>query len=63
MWFRSATVITLGELFLALGNRHTARSIYAFYLTLRIVAVKRRKVGEQIVGMTSIDFQGAKLRL
>ena len=42
-WARGGTVVTLGELFLALGKDYTAAQIYAFYRTLRIVAVKRRK--------------------
>ena len=43
MWFRIGRVITLGELFLALGQVYTAKAIYAFYRTLRIVVLKRRK--------------------
>ena len=43
MWFRIGKVITLGELFLALGRVYTAASIYAFYRTLRIVVLKRPK--------------------
>ena len=43
MWFRTGKVITLGELFLALGRDYTAASIYAFYRTLRIVVLKRCK--------------------
>ena len=42
MWFRTGKVITLGELFLALGRVYTAASIYAFYRTLRLVVIKRR---------------------
>ena len=43
MWFRTGEVTTLGELFLALGREYTAASIYAFFRTLRVVVVKRRK--------------------
>ena len=43
MWFRTGKVITLGELFLALGEVYTAAAIYTFYRTLRIVVLKRQK--------------------
>ena len=36
-------VTTLGELLIYLGHRHTAKQIYYFYRTLRIIAVKRQK--------------------
>ena len=42
-WARRGTVLTLGELFLALGREYAAAEIYSFYRTLRIVALKRRK--------------------
>ena len=42
-WARGGVVMTLGELFMALGKEHAASQIYAFYRTLRIVAVKRIK--------------------
>ena len=42
-WARRGTVLTLGELFLALGREYTAAQIYSFYRTLCIVALKRRK--------------------
>ena len=40
-WARDGMVMTLGELFMVLGKKHTASQIYAFYRTLRIVAVKQ----------------------
>ena len=42
-WVRTGAVISLGQLFLVLGETFTAAEIYQFYRTLRIVAVKRRK--------------------
>ena len=62
MWFRDVSVVTLGELFLALGQRYSAEQIYALYQSLRIVAVKRRKGHEQNVGLSCSDFQSAKLK-
>ena len=64
-------VLTLGELFLALGDQYTATRIYAFYRTLRIVAVKRRKghgasapaSGSVKTGVTQSPFQAARMRL
>ena len=42
-WCRMSSVTTLGELFWDLGRTHTAKAIYAFYRTLRLVALKRDK--------------------
>ena len=42
-WCRQSPVTTLGELFLDLGRTHTAKAIYAFCRTLRLVALKRDK--------------------
>ncbi|CAK0881622.1 unnamed protein product [Prorocentrum cordatum] len=42
-WCRQSPVTTLGELFWDLGRTHTAKAIYAFYRTLRLVALKRDK--------------------
>ncbi len=42
-WHRAGPVITLGELFLALGKAHTAAAIYSFYRTCRLVAIKKKK--------------------
>ena len=53
MWFRTGKVITLGELFLLLGREHTAASIYAFYRTLRILVLKRRKSESYVPGSAS----------
>ena len=36
-WYRAGPVVTLGELFLALGQRFAASAIYAFYQVLRPV--------------------------
>ena len=40
-WVRLGPIITLGELFMQLGKFFTAKHIYAFFRTLRIVALKR----------------------
>ena len=53
IWFRTGAVITLGELFLALGRVCTAASINAFYRTLHIVVVKRRKIKSHAPGSAS----------
>ena len=42
-WRRTGQVVTLGELFMALGKKWDARSIYSFFRTLRVVATKRAK--------------------
>ena len=42
-WRRTGQVVTLGALFMALGNKWSALFIYYFYRTLRIVAIKRPK--------------------
>ena len=42
-WLRKGTVTTLGELFEHLGTDHTAKAIYAFYRTCRLVGLKRKK--------------------
>ena len=34
-WARRGTVLTLGELFLALGKQYSAVNIYSFYRPLR----------------------------
>ena len=44
-WRRTGEVTTLGQLFLALGRGWSAAIIYAYYLRLRLVAVKRKKGG------------------
>eukprot|EP00959_Pyramimonas_sp_CCMP1952_P110425 2310082-Pyramimonas_sp.AAC.1 len=40
---QSPVATTLGELFWDMGRTHTAKAIYAFYRTLRLVALKRDK--------------------
>ena len=42
-WYRVGPVITLGELFSAFGHKYTAKEIYRFYLSRRLVVVKRDK--------------------
>ena len=64
-------MLTLGELILALGKHYTAAQIYAFYRTLHIIAVKRRKgkgasapaSGSVKTGVTQSPFQAARMRL
>jgi hypothetical protein len=42
-WRRVGQVVTLGTLFMVLGKKWPASSIYYLYCTLRIVATKKRK--------------------
>ena len=71
VWVRGGKVLTLSELFLALGEHYTAAQIYAFYRTLRSIAVKRRKgkgasapaSGSVKTGVTQSPFQAARMRL
>ena len=44
VWVRARSVITLGELFVQLHHKYTARHIYYLCLHLEIVGVKRKKV-------------------
>ena len=69
-WARGGKVITMGELFLALGKQYTAAQIYSFYRTLRLVAVKRRKLhgahgpaSGSATGVTATEFRAARIRL
>ena len=69
-WARRGTVLTLGELFLALGREYAAAEIYSFYRTLRIVALKRRKqhrgrasASSSATGVTHSPFQAAQMGL
>ena len=39
-WVREGPAITLSELFKLLGTDYTAKAIYAFYRTCRLVALK-----------------------
>ena len=65
---REGTVLTLGELLLALGKEYTAAQIYAFYRTLRIVAVKRWKDhsahrgDRRATGTTRSEFQASRIK-
>ena len=49
-WFRTGSVITLGGLFMALGTEFDAASLYEYYVLLRIVAVKRRRLSQKRSG-------------
>ncbi len=42
-WVRQGKVVSIGELFMLLGQEYTAAEIYAFYRCMRIVCLKRRK--------------------
>ena len=42
-WHRCGRVVSLGELFLILGTWLTAATIYQYYRTLRLVALKKAK--------------------
>ena len=68
-WRRTGVVVTLGELFILLGEKWAAAAIYYFYRTLRIVALKRRKnssagapASGRATGLTGSEFQAAKIR-
>ena len=70
-WHRAGPVITLGELFLALGQSYTASAIYSFYRTLRLVVLKRGKQAQRsrgtpgsasVTGMTGSALQAAAIR-
>ena len=43
-WLRAGPVTTLGELFMNLGTKYTAKEIYAFYRTCRLIVFKKGKV-------------------
>ena len=63
IWCRTGWVVSLGRLFLILGSEgwHAAQ-IYVYYLSLRIVAMKRRKTtpgGSSIVRPGSASQQAA----
>ena len=71
-WRRTGQVVTLGTLFMVLGKKWSALSIYYFYRTLRIVATKRQKnavldaaapgSASARVGITGTDLQPTRLR-
>ena len=42
-WVRHGAVVSVGELFMILGQEYTAAEIYTLYRCLRIVCLKRRK--------------------
>ena len=62
-WLRKGPVTTLGELFKHVGKNHTAKAIYAFYRTRRLVVVKRKKnrCGRK-TGMTGSSLQPSMIR-
>lgn len=68
VWRRVGHVATIGEFFLALGRQWPASSIYDFYRTLRIVALKRRKgmsaapASGRVAGVTHSSLQAAQMR-
>ena len=76
-WLRKGPVTTLGELFTHLGTDHTAKAIYAFYRTCRLVVLKKKKGsqkrtmppgsasgsnGLRSTGVTGSAFQAAIIR-
>ena len=42
-WLRKGPATTLGELFRYLGTDHTAKAIYGFYRTCRLIVLKKKK--------------------
>ena len=74
-WVRAGPVVTLGELFLKLGRDFNCRKIYAFFRTLRLVAVKRGKSanstapgsasagsGSTVVGLSGGPLQATRIQ-
>lgn len=74
-WVRTGPVVTLGELFLRLGRDFSCRKIYAFFRTLRLVAVKRDKTarsaapgsasagsGSTVVGVSRGPLQATRIQ-
>ena len=76
-WLRAGPITTLGELFQHLGTEFTAKEIYAFYRTLRLVVLKRKKdaarpkekpgsasgsVGSSVLGITRSALQARAMR-
>jgi hypothetical protein len=69
-WRRCARVSTLGELFFLLGEEWPASTIYQFYRTLRVIALKRRKTDSATSkgpasgspGLTGSSLQAATIR-
>jgi hypothetical protein len=51
--------MSLGQLFMALGQEYNAKQIYFYFLTLRIVAVKRKKA-ERRAGARGMHESGAQ---
>ena len=51
-WLRAGPVITLGELFLLLGDDYTAKDIDAFYRACRLVSLKRPKDSARVATAT-----------
>ena len=54
---RAGSAVSLGELMQALGKQFSAKEVYLFYRSLRIVALKRQK------GSKSQGFRGARQSL
>ena len=67
-WVRTGEVVTLGELFMRLGEQFTCRQIYAFYRALRLVALKRDKSatmaapGSASAGVTGGPLQASRIQ-
>jgi len=70
-WHRAGPVITLGELFMALGQTYTAAAIYNFYRTCRLVVIKKRKDAQgkrgtpgsaSVTGITGSALQATAIR-
>ncbi len=74
-WVRTGEVVTLGELFMRLGEQFTCRKIYAFFRTLRLVALKRDKAATRaapgsasagsrpkVVGVTGGPLQASRIQ-
>ena len=67
-WHRIGEVVSSGELMQALGKGFTAKQVYYFYRTLRIVALKRPKKSQApksasaAVGMSVSGHRASQLR-
>ena len=62
-WLRKSPVITLGELFQRLGTAHTAKTIYGFYRTRRLVVLKKRKTQSNPAGPPGSASGGPRSRV
>ena len=68
-WHRTGQVVSLGELFMALGRKWTAAAIYSFFRTCRVVVLKRVKAksvatpgSASLGGTTGSSLQPAQIR-